>query len=95
MAWEDDFLGSHEPRNWASPEGAPKTLTPSLLFLGGGDKALEVALASRAARPRADDSKMWQLARGAVRVRCYSRSGNRTMARSASRCVVPPGRTRR
>jgi hypothetical protein len=65
VAWEEDFLGSLEPRNWASPAGGPKALAPSLLFLGRGDNALEVALASSPARPKAEDiRKMWAARQG-------------------------------
>ena len=39
---------------------SPKSLNPSLLFLGQGDQPLEVVLASSAGRPAADDvRKMW------------------------------------
>ena len=44
--WEDDFLSELNPRKWSAPDGAPKAIEPSLLFLGNGDHALEVALAS-------------------------------------------------
>ena len=58
--WEDDFLSELQPRKWSAPDGAPKAIEPSLLFLGIGDHALEVALASSSVRPKADDvRKLW------------------------------------
>lgn len=59
-AWQDEFLEDLEPKKWSLPSGASSPLEPSLLFLGNGAHALEVALASSAARPRADDvRKLW------------------------------------
>jgi hypothetical protein len=52
--WDDEFLADHDPRNWSLPDGASSKVAPSLLFLGRGDHALEVALASASARPLAD-----------------------------------------
>ena len=58
--WEDDFLSDLDPRKWSAPDGAPKALKPSLLFLGKGDHPLEVVLASSGGRPKADDvRKLW------------------------------------
>ncbi len=58
--WEDDFLSDLDPRKWSAPDGAPKALKPSLLFLGKGDHPLEVVLASCGGRPKADDvRKLW------------------------------------
>ena len=50
--WDDEFLAELEPRKWSAPDGAPKRITPSLLFLGQGDHALEVALGSCTSRPK-------------------------------------------
>lgn len=63
--WEDDFLVDLEPRRWSAPDGAPSSITPSLLFLGNGDHPLEVALASSASRPRAEDvRRLWTARQG-------------------------------
>ena len=63
--WEDNFLGDLDPMKWSAPEGAPKAIQPSLLFLGRGGHALEVALGSSAVRPKAEDvRKLWSLRQG-------------------------------
>ena len=63
--WANEFLVDLDPRQWSRPDGAPSSIKPSLLFLGLGDHALEVALASSAARPKADDvRKMWSARQG-------------------------------
>jgi hypothetical protein len=60
VAWHDEFLEELEPRKWTLRDGVSSKLSPSLLFLGRGDHALEVALASSAGRPLADDvRKTW------------------------------------
>lgn len=64
-AWEDSFLEDLDPITWSAPAGAPKAITPSILFLGEGASPLEVALASSAARPKAEDvRKMWTVRKG-------------------------------
>jgi hypothetical protein len=63
--WEDGFLPDLDPKRWETPREAPKSLTPSLLFLGQGDQPLEVALTSCAGRPKAEDvRKMWTARKG-------------------------------
>jgi len=65
VGWDEEFLADLEPRKWSAPAGAPKSITPSLLFLGQGDHALEVAVASCASRPKAEDvRKMWKARQG-------------------------------
>lgn len=59
-AWQDEFLEGFEPKKWSLPTGVSSKLEPSLLFLGNGAHALEVALAASVERPRADDvRKLW------------------------------------
>src|ERR1039458_3168624 len=65
VGWADGFLENLEPRTWSAPDAAPKSLKPSLLFLGKGDHPLEAALASCSARPKAEDvRKMWTTRQG-------------------------------
>src|SRR5579875_3642433 len=60
-----DFLADHDPRRWSAPKGTPSSVTPEVLFLGEGDHALEVALATSRHRPRADDIRaLWKLRQG-------------------------------
>jgi hypothetical protein len=60
-AFDESFLQDHDPRKWSVPAGAPKSLTPTIFFLGKGDHALEVALARSRTRPRADDVRaLWR-----------------------------------
>jgi hypothetical protein len=64
-AFGDAFLVDHDPRKWSAPTGTPKSLTPSVFFLGRGDHALEVALASCKERPKADDVRaLWRARQG-------------------------------
>jgi hypothetical protein len=64
VAFDDSFLQDHDPRKWSAPAGAPKTLTPTIFFLGKGDHGLEVALAGSRTRPRADDVRaLWRARR--------------------------------
>ncbi|MHB8289222.1 MAG: hypothetical protein ACYDEY_08305 [Acidimicrobiales bacterium] len=61
----DDFLADREPRQWSTPKGAPADLAPEVFFLGAGDHALEVALATSRHRPKADDVRtLWRLRQG-------------------------------
>src|SRR4051794_941176 len=66
MGFADEFLGDLDPRRWPPPKDAPASLTPTLYFLGNGEHALEVALAtSESGRPRADDvRRMWKARHG-------------------------------
>lgn len=58
--WCEDFLVDREPLGWRSQEGGPKSLAPHSVFLGRGANALEVALASAAGQPKAEDvRKLW------------------------------------
>jgi hypothetical protein len=62
---EDDFLADLDARTWRPPEEAPGSITPRALFLGAGDHALEVALATAAGRPKSDDiRKLWHARQG-------------------------------
>ncbi len=61
----DDFLADRDPRQWSTPKGAPADLAPGVFFLGAGDHALEVALATSRHRPKADDVRtLWRLRQG-------------------------------
>lgn len=62
MGFADDFLADLDPRRWTPPDGAPSSLKPTLYFLGNGEHALEVALAtSESGRPRAEDvRRLWR-----------------------------------
>ncbi|MBI2708821.1 MAG: hypothetical protein HYX34_03900 [Actinobacteria bacterium] len=65
MTFADHFLEDLDSRTWRAPEGAPRAITTSTVFLGAGDHALEVAVASAAARPKADDMrKLWHARQG-------------------------------
>jgi hypothetical protein len=65
VAFDDSFLQDRDPRKWSAPAGAPKALTPTIFFLGKGDHALEVALATSRTRPRADDVRaLWRARQG-------------------------------
>lgn len=66
LGFADDFLAELNPRRWTPPEGAPAALTPTLYFLGGGEHALEVVLAtSESGRPRAEDvRRLWRTRHG-------------------------------
>lgn len=65
MAFEDDFLAELDSRTWRTPEGAPRSIVPAALFLGTGDHALEVALATAGGRPKSDDiRKLWHARQG-------------------------------
>lgn len=65
MAFEDDFLIDRDPRRWNVPDGSPGGIAPSGLFLGAGDNALEVALATSSHRPKAEDvRKLWRIRQG-------------------------------
>jgi hypothetical protein len=60
--WWDEFIESREPLGWSAPEGTPRSLTPHCVFIGPGPNALEVAVASAGARPKAEDvRKLWTL----------------------------------
>lgn len=64
-AFADAFLTARSPRRWSPPPGTPSGLLPQLFFLGEGDHALEVALATSQHRPRADDVRaLWKLRQG-------------------------------
>jgi hypothetical protein len=59
-AWYDRFLADLDPRPWKRPDGASSALEPKGLFLGGGDFALEVALADAPRKPGRDDvRRLW------------------------------------
>jgi len=63
--WDDDFLVDLEPLVWSRPDGAPEAITPSVLFLGEGDYALEVAAATSERRPTAEQvRKLWRARQG-------------------------------
>lgn len=58
--WLDGFLEHLDPRKWSAPAGSPPSLTTELLFIGPGDHGLEVAVATSATQPKADDvRKLW------------------------------------
>ncbi|HTX62035.1 MAG TPA: hypothetical protein VMD28_00245, partial [Acidimicrobiales bacterium] len=64
-AFVDDFLADRDPRRWSASKGAPTGIAPEVFFLGEGDHALEVALATSRHRPRADDVRtLWKLRQG-------------------------------
>ena len=61
----EDFLADRDPRRWSLPKGSPSGIVPEALFLGEGDPALEVALATSRHRPKADDVRsLWKLRQG-------------------------------
>ena len=61
----DGFLADRDPRRWSAPKGTPLGVAPEVLFLGEGDHALEVALATSRHRPKADDVRaLWKLRQG-------------------------------
>jgi hypothetical protein len=65
LTLEDDFLAHLDLRTWRPPEGAPHSITPRALFLGAGDHALEVALATAGHRPKSEDMrKLWHARQG-------------------------------
>ena len=65
MALDDEFLQDLEPRRWDLPAGAPKSLKPTILFLGQGAHALEVAVALSKDQPRADEVRaLWRARQG-------------------------------
>ncbi len=65
MSFADDFLEDLDSRTWRAPDGAPRSITTSAVFLGAGDHALEVGVATAAARPKADDMrKLWHARQG-------------------------------
>jgi hypothetical protein len=63
----DDFLPDLDPRTWTAPKQSPASIKTSCFFLGRGDHPLEVALATSAHRPRADDVRALWKARQARR----------------------------
>lgn len=65
MSFEDDFLAEFDSRTWRLPEGTPRELSPRMLFLGVGDHALEVAIATASGRPTADSMRrLWHARQG-------------------------------
>lgn len=65
MTFEEDFLADLDSRTWRHTEGAPRSITTHAVFLGEGDHALEVALATSAGRPKAEDTrKLWHARQG-------------------------------
>jgi len=59
------FLADHDPRRWSAPRGTPSGITPEVFFLGEGNHALEVALATSRHRPKAGDVRaLWKLRQG-------------------------------
>jgi hypothetical protein len=65
VTFPDAFLEDLDSRTWRAPDGAPRAITTSAVFLGAGDHALEVAVATAAARPKADDMrKLWHARQG-------------------------------
>lgn len=65
MTFADHFLEDLDSRTWRAPDGAPRAIATSAVFLGVGDHSLEVAVASAAARPKADDMrKLWHARQG-------------------------------
>ncbi len=58
------FLNSSDARaiDWSKPPGAPAALDTIEVLFGKGDRPLEVAIATAAATPKADDvRKLWKL----------------------------------
>jgi hypothetical protein len=65
VAFEETFLADHDPRTWHAPPGAPKSVAPTIFFLGQGNHPLEVALATSHGRPKADDVRaLWRARQG-------------------------------
>lgn len=63
--WVDDFLADLDPRRWTPQPGGASAIAPKVFFLGSGDHALEVALATSAHRPAADEARaLWKLRQG-------------------------------
>ena len=63
--WDDAFLSDLDPRPWTRPNGAPSSIAPAGLFLGGGEFGLEVALADAGTKPRNDDvRRIWHARQG-------------------------------
>jgi hypothetical protein len=65
MLFGESFLVDRDSRTWTAPAGVPKSLTPNNFFLGHGDHALEVALATSEGQPKADDVRsLWRARQG-------------------------------
>jgi hypothetical protein len=57
-----EFLEEYEHViGWSADKKGPATLQPELVFIGSGDHALEVALATASSRPKVEDvRKLWK-----------------------------------
>lgn len=63
--WIDGFLEDLDPRPWTRPDGAPASIAPEGLFLGGGEFGLEVAVGDAGHKPRHDDvRRLWHARQG-------------------------------
>lgn len=62
VSFPEAFLAEHDPRKWVTQPGTPKSLAPATFFLGKGDHPLEVAVATTAHRPKAEDVRtLWRV----------------------------------